>query len=91
MGKIILYGELARRAGEKEINIQTSGRTLLELLREISKKYGLEDIIFRKNKVRPIFLIIVGNKDYLSLGLLNKKIEGEKTIKIIPTVHGGFI
>jgi len=91
MGKIILYGELARRAGTREINIQTSGRTLLELLHEISKKYGLEDILFRKNKVRPIFLIVIDNKDYLSLGLLNTKIKGEKTIKIIPTVHGGSL
>ncbi len=89
MGKIILYGELARRAGVKEIDIETSGKTLLELLHEISRKYGLRDIIFRKNRVRPIFLIIIDNKDYLSLGLLNVKIEGDKVIKIIPTVHGG--
>ncbi len=90
MGKIILYGELARRAGVKEIGVETSGKTLLELLRYISKKYGIENLIFSsKNKVRPIYLVIVDNKDYLTLGFLNKRLEGEKIIKIIPTVHGG--
>lgn len=89
IGKIILYGELARRAGVKEVEVKTAGRTLLEILKVIARKYGLEELLFAKKKVRPIYLIIVDNKDYLSLGLINTRFENEKVIKIIPVVHGG--
>ncbi|MGQ4891745.1 MAG: MoaD/ThiS family protein [Candidatus Njordarchaeia archaeon] len=89
MGKIILYGILAERAGNKEIEINTDGRTPLEILEEVASRYNLKDLIFKDKKVRPIYLVMIDGRDYLSLGLLNKPMEGEKEIRLIPVYHGG--
>ena len=89
MGKVILYGILAERAGSKEIEISTNGKTPLSILEEVANRYNLKDLIFKDKKVRPIYLVMIDGKDYLSLGLLNKPIEGEKEIRLIPVYHGG--
>lgn len=91
MGKVILYGILAERAGIKEIEVKTSERTLEEVLKEVSDKYNLKELLFREGKIRPIYLIMVDGKDYLSLGLLKSKLEDEKEIRVIPIYHGGQI
>ena len=91
MGRVILYGELARRAGVREVEIGTSNRTVLEIIKEIAEKYNIADLLFMDSKIRPFYLILIDGRDYLSLGLLNKKLEKEKEIRIIPTFHGGFI
>ncbi len=89
MGKVILYGILAERAGVKEIEIKTNGRTPNDILKEISEKYNLSDLIFKEGKVRPIYLVMIDGQDHLSLGLMGKKIDGEKEVRIIPIYHGG--
>lgn len=89
MGKVVLYGELARRAGTREINVDTTGRTVLEILFSIAEQYNIKDLLFEKGKVRPFYLILIDGKDFLTLGLLNKQIEEEKEIKVIPVFHGG--
>jgi len=89
MGKIILYGILLERAGVKEIEIETKGKKLIDIIKKIADQYNLKELLFKQGKVRPIYLIMVDGQDYLSLGLLNKEFEEEKEIRIIPVYHGG--
>jgi len=89
MGKVILYGILAERAGTKEIEVDTDGRTPDEILREISERYNLNELLYKEGKIRPIYLVMIDGRDHLSLGLMNRKIEGEKEIRVIPIYHGG--
>ncbi|MHA1676329.1 MAG: MoaD/ThiS family protein [Candidatus Njordarchaeales archaeon] len=90
MGKVILKGELAIRADAKEIEVETKGRRVVDILKDIADRYNLWDFIFKnKTKVRPYLLIMIDGRDYLSLGKLNEVLEDEKEIKIIPTFHGG--
>ena len=91
MGKIILYGELARRAGVKEIKVSTQGKKLIDILREIAEKYDLKDIMFKNERLRPLFLIMIEGADYFSLRRLNEQLNEEKEIKIIPIFHGGAV
>jgi len=89
LGKIIVYGEIAQRIGKREIEITTKGKTVIGILREFAEKYNVKDLIFRDNKVRPIYLILINGRDYFSLGLLNERLEDEVEIKLVPTFHGG--
>lgn len=89
LGKLILYGILSERAGKKEIEISTDGRTPREILLEAAEKYNLKDLIFKDKKIRPIYLIMIDGKDYLSLGMVDKPLDGEKEIRLIPVYHGG--
>jgi len=89
MGKVILYGELARKAGVREIIITTTGKTVLEIISEIAEKFDLRDMLFKNDKIRPLYLILIDGRDYLSLGLLNEKLDAEKEIRLVPTFHGG--
>jgi len=89
MGKVILYGILAERAGVKEIEIETNDRTPNDILKEISERYNLNELLFKEGKIRPIYLVMIDGQDHLSLGLMGKKISGEKEIRIIPIYHGG--
>ena len=89
MGKLILYGELARRIGRREIKISTRGKRVIDILKEFAEKYNVVDLLFKDNKIRPLYLILIDGRDYYSLGLLNTTLDEEKEIRIIPTFHGG--
>ena len=90
MGKVVLYGILHERAGVKEIEVKTSGRKVIDIIKDISNRYNLDEILFKEGKIRPVFLIMIDGQDYLSLGLIEKVLDGEKEIKIIPVYHGGY-
>ncbi len=89
MLRIILYGDLKRRAGVRDIVVEYTGQKLCELIEDISDKYNLRDLIYRKNKVRGELLILVNGADWNSLGYLERKIEDNSTIKLVPVWHGG--
>ncbi len=89
LGKVILYGILAERAGVKEIEVKTDGRTPIDIIREVAEKYNIKDVLLKEGKVRPLFLVMIDGRDHLSLGLMGKPIDGEKEIRIIPIYHGG--
>ena len=89
LGKVILYGILAERAGVKEVEVKTDGRTPIDVIREVAEKYNIKDVLLKEGKVRPLFLVMIDGRDHLSLGLMGKPIEGEKEIRIIPIYHGG--
>ncbi|MHA1615774.1 MAG: hypothetical protein ACTSX9_00445 [Candidatus Njordarchaeales archaeon] len=89
MGKLILYGDLAQRVGKKEVEISTRGKKVIDILREFARKYNVQDLLFKNDKLRPLYLILIDGRDYYSLGLLNTILDDEKEIRIIPTFHGG--
>ena len=89
MIRIKLYGDLKRRAGTDTISIDEGDKTLSQILMEISKRYNLEDLIYRRGKVRSELLILVNGADWNSLGYLDRKVEDGSLIKLVPVWHGG--
>lgn len=89
MVTIIVYGDIKRRIGTRKIEINVQGKTLRELLISIAKRYNIEDLIFRENKIRSELLILVDGADWNSLGYLDKEVKEGSTIKLVPVWHGG--
>ncbi len=89
LGKVILYGILAERAGVKEVEVKTDGKAPIDVIREVAEKYNIREVLLKEGKVRPLFLVMIDGRDHLSLGLMGKPIDGEKEIRIIPIYHGG--
>ena len=90
MVRLRLYGEIAYRLKVREVELKGAGKKVIDVLREFAERYGVKDLLFRDDKVRPEYLILIEGRDYRSLGLLGKVIECEDVeIKIVPTFHGG--
>ncbi len=89
MVTVILYGDLKRRAGVEKFEIDGRGRTLMEILKEVSERFNIGNLIFREGKVRGELLILVNGADWNSLGLLGRPVKENATIKLIPVWHGG--
>ena len=89
MVTIIVYGDIKRRIGTRKIEINVQGKTLRELPISIAKRYNIEDLIFRENKIRSELLILVDGADWNSLGYLDKEVKEGSTIKLVPVWHGG--
>ena len=89
MVTVILYGDLKRRSGTDKLEIGIDEKPLIEILKQISERLGISNLIFREGKVRGELLILVDGADWNSLGLLDKPVKNDSTIKLIPIWHGG--
>lgn len=89
MIKIKLYGDLKRRAGVGEIEMDAKGRRLSKIIEEIAGRYGIADLIYRKGRIRGELLILVNGADWNSLGYLDKEVSDGSIIKLVPVWHGG--
>jgi len=89
MIKVLLYGDLRRRAGQRVIELEYEGKTLLDLLKQISASFGLESLLFRRGKIRGELLILVNGADWNSLGYLDKIVDDGSLVKLVPVWHGG--
>ena len=89
MIQIKLYGDLRKRAGKQTIEIEYREQKLIEIIENICEIYGLKQLIFRNNKVRGELLILVNGADWNSLGYLDRKVEDNSLIKLVPVWHGG--
>ena len=89
MIKIRLYGDLKRRAGTAEIEVEAKNKRLSEILEEIANRLNIGDLIYRHGKIRGELLILVNGADWNSLGYLDKKVTDGSTIKLVPVWHGG--
>lgn len=88
MVTVIFYGDIKQRAGMEKTEVR-GNRPLIEILMEISEKFNAKDLIFREGKVRGELLILVNGADWNSLKLLDKPVEDNATIKLVPIWHGG--
>lgn len=88
--KVILFGVLAKIAGEKIIYVNAS--TLREALNEVAAKYG-EDlknrILDEKGNLRRFVNIYVNGRDVRFTGILETRLNENDEISIIPAVGGG--
>ncbi|MCR8433657.1 MAG: MoaD/ThiS family protein [Crenarchaeota archaeon] len=88
MVTVIFYGDIKQRAGTEKVEIR-GNRPLIEILTEISERFNAKDLIFREGRVRGELLIIVNGSDWNSLGLLDKPVGDDATVKLVPIWHGG--
>lgn len=87
MNTIKVYGFLAEKIEGREIEIETEGKKVEELLREIEGKIDVK--LFENGEVLPTLLVLINGREYKSLGLLDEELEGNEEIKLVPTFHGG--
>lgn len=87
MSTIKVYGFLAEKIEGREVEIEIEGKKVKELLREIEGKIDVN--LFENGKVLPTLLVLINGREYKSLGLLDKELEGNEEIKLVPTFHGG--
>ncbi|MBS7605894.1 MAG: ubiquitin-like small modifier protein 1 [Candidatus Bathyarchaeia archaeon] len=88
--KVVLFGILARIAGEKMVYVNAS--TLKEALNEVAAKYGegLKDrILDERGNLRRFVNIYVNGKDVRFTGILETRLNENDEISIIPAVGGG--
>lgn len=88
MIQILLYGDIKRRVGKQLIEIN-GDKPLIEILKEIAKRYNIEDLLFRDGNIRGELLILVNGADWNSLGYLNRNVKDGSKIKLVPVWHGG--
>ena len=89
MIRILLYGDIKRRVGRRELELDVHGKSMREILAYLAEKYNIGDLIYRDGKVRGELLIIVDGADWNSLGYLDEEVRDGSTIKIVPVWHGG--
>lgn len=88
--RIILFGALARAAGER--NVELDALTLKEAIDKLIEKYGeeFENRIYEaKGKVRRFINIYVNGRDIRFLNNLETQLNEDDIISIIPAVGGG--
>lgn len=87
MNTIKVYGFLAEKTEDNKIRMKISGKRVREILYEIEERLGVE--LFEKGEIIPTLLVLIDGREYKSLGLLDKRLEGNEKMKLVPTFHGG--
>lgn len=84
MARVVLYGRLRVAAGVREVEVDVRGRRLIDVLRDVAKRLGIERELFEDGELKPYIIVIVDGREATSLGLLDEPLDDAREIRVVP-------